>query len=320
MSIKKQMKKIKFSIVTLVIYLNDYKKYIKATGFGNLVSKDGMIYKLRKDYHKIEKGLTMLPRRDFFGLKVLDNILLHIEQLNDNSNPEVIRAVKVIEKYLNDHKYDKSLNKYIMFIEEFEISGNEDSIGYYEKNNKEFKLSLDEKEQFEKIISERRTVRHFKNDFIDNSLFNSVFNIAKFTPSACNRQSWGAKVVKNDTLVKQILSLQNGNNGFGGDVKNIIIITADLNSCFSPEERKQVWFDSGLFTMNLINTLHVNNIGSCCLNWCVGIDKEKEIQRLLQLSSNKVVTVILAVGYYKSSFLVCDSPKKDASEFVEFFL
>lgn len=318
MFIKKNLKKIKFAVETLIIYLNDYKKYLKATGCGDLNSNEGLIYRLRKDYHKIEKGLTMAPRRNFFGLKVLDNILLYIEQINNKSNSEVIKAVKVIEKYLEEHSYDVSLNKYIRFVGQFQVDSKNEDVGFYSKSNKEYKFTQSERETFEKIVSKRRTTRHFKRNVIEKEVFDKVFDIAKFTPSACNRQSWDVKVVKSEKVINKILLLQNGNDGFKEEIKNIIVITADLSSCVSPQERKQVWFDSGLFTMNLINTLHTNQIGSCCLNWCVDVNREREISQLLDLTSSKVVTVILAVGYYKNDFSVCDSPKKNSYEFVEY--
>lgn len=320
MVIKKELKRIKFTLVTFRLYVYDYIRYLKSTNFGKLDKYESLTFKLRKDYHKIEKGLTMTPRRKFFGERVLDNIVSHIQRINNTEHPEVIRAIQVIRKYLVEHNYDDRLERFIKFERQFDMVFDNSRVGFYKQTGENYLYSECNINMFDKIISERRTTRHFRDATIAHNDYEKIFNFAKFSPSACNRQSWSVNVVTNRETIKAILELQNGNAGFGDDLRNIIVISGDLSSCVSPEERKQIWFDSGLFTMNLINLMHAHGIGSCCLNWCVDSKKDKKINDILSMSSNHAVTLILAAGYYKDEFLVCDSPKKSPADFVKYIV
>ncbi|URQ86598.1 nitroreductase family protein [Pseudoalteromonas sp. SCSIO 43088] len=318
MYVKNQLKKVKYAGEALLIHASDYISYVRATGFGQSKSKATAIYKLRKDYHKIEKGLTMEPRRNFFGLKVLDNIIQHIRIIDDCSNPEVLKAVDVIKKYTLEHQNPPQLQKYIDYTKGFNNSCLDSNTAYFSLKSKDLHLEAKDKDLYKRIIKTRRTTRHFSSRVISRSDFNNVFEVARFSPSACNRQSWKTKVITNKPLIKRVLSLQNGNSGFGEDVDNLLVITGDLSSCVTPTERKQIWFDSGLYTMNLINALHVEGIGSCCLNWCVNNMTKNKLASLLSLEKGEEATVLLAVGYYKDKFVVCNSPKKSVSEFIEY--
>ncbi|EGR1571581.1 MULTISPECIES: nitroreductase family protein [Vibrio] len=308
---KYTLKSIRVHTYDLILYVSSSNKYLNN-------DKLTYIYKLRKDFHKIEKGLTMIPRRPFFGFRVLDNIIDTIEKIDDRNHQDVISAVHVIEHYIREHNNDQKLIKYIDFVRKFNLGSQGDKGGYQEIKLEEICTSNSDFNIYKNVVLNRRTVRSFRKEKVSQIDVNEAVNIARHSPSACNRQSWRVKVIDRKEKIDEILKLQNGNDGFREQILNLAVITADLTSCISPEERKQVWFDSGLFSMNFVNSLHGLGIGSCFLNWCVDIKNDKKINSLLSLGKGEVVTVVIAFGYYDDSTLICTSPKKSNDQLVEF--
>ncbi|EOB7509511.1 nitroreductase family protein [Providencia stuartii] len=302
---KKFLKKIKYNIKCLNVFFNDFSVYIKNTGNSDLES---LIYKLRKDYHKIEKGLTLKPRKDFFGKKVIYNIILNTQLLISKSphNEEISNVINVLTHYLNAHNNAPQLD----YIKEF-INKNEVKITPL-SSPLIINPSITDKcrSSYAEVLKTRKSVRYYQNKLVDIGAISASVELATLTPSVCNRQSWRVHLIQNKNIINKLLSLQNGNTGFGNAVQNLIIITGCINSCLSPKERNQLWFDSGLFSMNLVNSLHSNNIASCFLNWCEEKDSNYKIQKILNIPPYEIPTVYISLGYYEQDTEVCHSPRK----------
>ena len=161
---------------------------------------------------------------------------------------------------------------------------------------------------FENFIKSRTSVRNFSDkEVLEKEVYKAV-DIARYTPSVCNRQSWKVHYFGDRNKMNTILNLQNGNNGFTETINKLLIITADTKK-FTKLESNQVFVDGGLFAMNLLLALHAQNIASCCLNTCLPYVDEKKIKRIGNIPNSERLIMMIGIGKQKDSFEVAISER-----------
>jgi nitroreductase len=104
--------------------------------------------------------------------------------------------------------------------------------------------------------------------------------------------------------------LQNGNRGFGNQIKTLLLVTSDLGQFVSVGKRNQCWVDGGMFAMSLLYALHSLGVATCCLNWSVRRAVDHQMKRLIHLPDAEVIIMLIAVGHYPPHFHVTRSPRK----------
>jgi nitroreductase len=117
-----------------------------------------------------------------------------------------------------------------------------------------------------------------------------------------------------------LISLQNGNKGFGHLIPTLAVITSDSGAFFDASERHEPYIDGGLFSMTLMYALSAKGLATCCLNWCVSPDKDVALRNILPLADSEVVIMLMAIGYPEPDVLVPRSPRKPtANVLIEVF-
>jgi nitroreductase len=169
---------------------------------------------------------------------------------------------------------------------------------------------------FDRLCMDRRSVRAYRADEVPMQLLNEAIEVAQFSPSACNRQPWHVHIYRDPSRIKAMLELQNGNAGFGHTLTTLCVITADANAFFDASERNEQFIDAGLFTMSLVLSLQARGLASCCLNWCVTPDKDREAHRRGDIPEDQKIIMYLAVGYAAEEALVPRSPRRALSTVV----
>lgn len=304
---------------TLFVFIGDFLFYVKYSGVASL-SKRVLIFRLIKNYHKIEKGLTLEPRRLFFGNAVINQIVDDINYLISNQATEyelfeIKNGIASLDFYLNVHNDKKPLTEFIIkyncLIERLhrEHSIDTDSLVPVKSCIKE-NISLKDVESYKKVISNRVSIRDFKSNPVDDELFTQSVQIALDTPSVCNRQAWSIFRTTSAEKIKQALQFQNGNRGFEHKIHDLLIVTMNLSAFLSPEERSQYMFDAGLFSMNLVNALALHGIDSCFLNLCVDNSTDKGLKKVLSIPKYHKAVVMIAIGYRTANVIVCSSSRK----------
>ena len=114
---------------------------------------------------------------------------------------------------------------------------------------------------------------------------------------------------------KKILSLQNGNKGFGEDIPIIIIVTSRLNYFRDHKERRQPYIGGGMFCMSLIYTLYSEGFATCPLNFDTNFKNEMELKDILNIK-NETIIMYIAMGHYKDKTKVAISQKPELDEIV----
>lgn len=279
----------------------DRKRYVKYSRTSGSEGKDHLLGLISMNTHIVEKGLTMPQMRQGFGQAV---VLKLIEECRiwaasyDKVNPFYTKAVETVLEYNAIH-----LNAVFSFDEPFASE-----LESFVKDNKEAAVSSqpkfkDASEYFSQIEASfptfarsRHSLRHFGKDDIPVQLLIDSIDLAQSAPSSCNRQTTRVHIVTDKEDIKNILSVQNGNRGFGHLINKLLIVSFFIPHYGPVKERNLGYIDAGIFTMNLLYALHHNHIGACTLNWSGAPNDEEKLRSIIHIEDNESVVLLIGCG------------------------
>jgi len=295
-----------------------YKFSFKSTGNSD---EENLRASLTKEYHIIEKGLSLHePRIGFGKVKiplVIRQALIYYEKYGDKDG--LTQSIKdSLQEYLvfNREKGENLATPFYQSIQQF-VTGTEKR--YLGGTKKMIKTDIEEavRIDYKRFIEQRVSVRDFSTEEISKDEIIKAINIAKNAPSVCNRQSWKSHIYANKEDIKTLLKYQHGNSGFGETIKVLILITTDIKA-FTNLESNEVFIDGGIFSMSLILALHAVGLCSCAMNTCIPYVDEKKLKELGNIPANERLIMMLGVGKLKDEFKVPISLKKETEQ-IAFF-
>ncbi len=274
-----------------------------------LKSKENYEAFITKQYHIIEKGMALpVPRKGFGKEKIL--VLMRVvesyeKEYHTDKLSAYVRAV--LTKYLQ--RNETSLD--VSFLTHLKNFIGTDIPPRFEAGTKSITMESIAKAtdfDYENFVATRTSVRNFSEEEVDLESIKKAFEMARHTPSVCNRQSWKAYLFtgeKKDVLLR----LQGGNQGFSESINKVIVLTTDIRK-FTKMESNQVYVDGGLFAMNVILALHHQKIASCSLNLCKPYTDERTIAKVAGIAEYERLIMMIGLGNYRDNFEVATSPKK----------
>ena len=301
-------------------YNYDFKRYLK---YSSSVADDKRVKleaQITAKYHVLEKGLSMPEPRFGFGkdrVRLLISLLeRYIASGYNVETTQIQAAIQVLQKYFEFNKSVKDdytlrlKNKADNLLKDRKVEGN---IGGTVLINKEDFLAKTQ-ENFKEFAYSRHSVRNFSGESVDLDLLLDSIKIAQRTPSVCNRQSSKVYIIKEKEKVKEALSYQNGNRGFGHLIDKVLIVTSDLNAFKGLIERNQSFVDGGMFSMSLLYALHYQGLGACALNWSVGKGRDSQLRSALGIRESENIMMMIGVGHLPDQLRVPLSKRKDIEE------
>lgn len=272
-------------------------------------------------YHKLEKGFSMPSRRQVFGydpaIATLDLVDKWRSMGFSESDPVFVGAVETLRTYsrivyLPDEwkilksRLDAVLMAFPVAVPELETP---------------MRVRLAQSgvdESFRGLMLARRSVRAFADSPVSKEMVAQAVRTAQLAPSACNRQPWRVHAFSDKERIQSLLSLQNGNKGFGHVVPFLLIVTANSSGYFDASERLQPYVDAGLFSMSLILALQSVGLSSCCLNWCVDPHVDQLAHLQADIPADERIVMYIAVGYADSDVWVPRSARRAMENITRF--
>lgn len=320
-SVLKILKKYQNRIALVKGSIIDFRRYKK---YCLWINEDPTTYEnlralIIKNYHSIEKGLSYEEIRNGFGSEPINQLIKLLELYTLKKYPKTdinfLTAVSVLKKYIEHHEanlYDvKDLKTR---VNNLKIQDEDDLGGVKHVTKEEILASVNL--DFHTFSKNRYSIREFSKEDVDINLIYKAIEIAIKTPSACNRQPWKVKIVKDSEQKKIICMNQNGNKGFGHNINTFLIVTSDNNSYIGARERNQPFIDGGMFAMSLIYALHYVGLATCPLSAALSIKQETNLRTHLKINDSEVFTLIIGVGHYVDSFKVTKSRRDSVEKFV----
>lgn len=305
----------------LINKIYDLKIFYKYSFVGeNFKNKENCKAFLLKQYHIIEKGLALPSPRKNFGLaKIKSLIRVSQDYIAKYGQDNLIESIaSVLVSYLhqhpglvNDEPYFYSLINDFLTRNELDLNQPNKFGGIKQVDPTTFSV-----DNFENFVKSRSSVRNFSKNDVKIEEVKKAVEIAKYAPSVCNRQSWRTHYYTDKKRVLELLSYQDGNNGFTESINQLLIISVK-SDCFTKLESNQIFIDGGLYSMNLLLALHSRNIASCCLNLCVPSLKEKQIKKVAAIPENERLVMMIGIGYLKDNAFVAISNRRDSIDILE---
>lgn len=269
-------------------------------------------YLVRRNIHRLEKGLIMRPRREIFATNYIEETVAGYRCLLNSKNidltdDELKWAHDVLNEYFKVVKFEphiekvkqeflglKSINegnKYIPYKRD--LSGN--PVSY---------------EQFLKLCWQRRSVRWYLSKKVPRELIDKSITAACLSPSACNRQPFEFRVFDEPEMVQKISDISWGTRGFNHNFPTIVIVIGKLNAYFSERDRHIIYIDASLASMSLMFALETLGLSSCPINWPEIESWDVQISDLINLKPYERVIMLLSIGYPDPEGMVPYSKKK----------
>lgn len=292
-------------------FLSGRKKY------RDLLDKpEGGIALLRRNVHRLEKGILMRPRRvpfarDYIG-ETVDAFVNIVNAGASTDWKEMTWAFDVLERYFRIHdgitEVRHSWNCFSAIQSKFMRDATlAKQVPYHREVVSTASISI---EQLEVLANHRRSVRWFKKDPVSRAAIERAIGVAAQSPSACNRLPYVFRVIDTPSLVKKVVSIPNGLAGYGHNVPVVAVVIGRQRNYFNERDRHLIYIDASLAVMSFIYALEVQGIGSCCVNWPDIVEKETEMAKVLKLDIDERPVMLIALGIPDPEGMVARSTKK----------
>jgi len=272
-------------------------------------------YLLRRNIHRLEKGLLMRARRDVFALDYIEETVDRYVQIVTNtcSGDTVVGELRwahdLLVKYFSVVAVHPVIDRARARFESFS------STPLAELTCVPYKRNLDSPatvtyDDFLALSQRRRSVRWYLPQPVPREIIDKAIAAAALAPSACNRQPFEFRVFDEPALVQQISPLPGGTTGFYENFPVIVVLVGKLSAYFAPMDRHLIYIDASLAAMAFMYALETLGLSSCAINWHDEGSREKKMARLLKLTPDERVVMLISLGYPDPEGMVAYSDKK----------
>lgn len=272
---------------------------------------------LRRNVHRIEKGLSMQPMRSEFATRFIGaTVDAYRAALNGDITPEEKQWTHdVLTEYFvstksNDSKYQSAAKafKSIKILVETD-RGSQRLVPYVANGDR--KLTYDD--VYGAMVL-RKSVRWFSTKPVERYKLEKALRVSSLTPSSCNRQPYRYYYSVNPPVAGRLAAISAGTVGWSHNVSAILVVVGQMDAYETIDGRHSLYVDGALSVMPLVLALETLGLSSCIINWTDNPAAERKMIKELGLSSCQKVVTSIAVGYADKSGKVAYSKRKSVSD------
>jgi len=286
--------------------------------YQELQDNDANIFLMRRNVHRLEKGLLMKPRRPVFAREyILETVNVYrkiVDQpaRSEESSLDSLRwGYDVLSEYFGVVKSDPVVDHAREVFAKCPSPGEGDADALrripYKRDLENRPVSY---EQIEKLAIQRRSVRFFEQKPVPRELLDKAFTLAGLSPSACNRQPYRFLVYDDPDIVETVASLPGGTIGFKHNIPVIVVILGTWDAFYSEKDRHVPYIDGSLAAMGFSYALETLGLGACIFNWPDIEAHEKRAERVLGLKGYERPIFFMGVGFPDPDAMVAYSQKR----------
>ena len=273
---------------------------------------------LRRNIHRLEKGILMRPRRPVFALDYLVETIEFYERAVAQRDPaatpddsELAWAHNVLAGYFGIvDAHEPVVAQARTRFEATHAAYNPTTTDKVPYKRAHGASSAARYEDLLELAMQRRSVRWFESRQVPRDLVDKALLVARQSPSACNRLPYEFRIFDDPEMVRKVASIPFGAAGYGHQVPTIAVVVGRLNHYFSPRDRHVIYVDASLAAMAFMLALETLGLASSVINWPDFEPLEHKMQKTLGLDDDERVIMLLAIGYADPEGLVAYSEKK----------
>lgn len=300
--IRRRIKGLLYGITNAFRYAFQYSKSVNYNYYN---SEDNFLPVMVANYHVIEKCLAM-PNFELGHAKERVSVvccdLLKWRDLGFNlKHVQIVAAIQSVKEYNELHKkanYPFGANLQHLINEVIELQDVED---YLQPQVTCYDFFAKSNGNFIEFAKSRHSCRAYSDKDIPLDILRDCVDIARTTPTACNRQPNKTYIVIKPELISEIVNIQGGGRGFAEKANKLLVITSSL-TVFNTNEIFEALKSGGMYTMNMLYALHFHKIGACPLIWGENKKNDNKLRKLLGIPYNEKVIMVISCGYPLDEF------------------
>ncbi len=291
--------------------------------YRNLTRDTRTSVELRRNIHRLEKGIIMQLRRDVFARDYIGETMDFYERAvaqygrdaSSMDGAELEWATSVLLRYfelsaVGDDRVDAMRARFDDLKDVFAATGK--STPYIADDRAPHAVSFAD---MTTLARHRRSVRWYTKKQVPRSDIDKALEVAAQSPTACNRMPYEYRIFDDPQLVKEVADIPFGAGGYSHQMPNVAVVVGKLDSYFSPRDRHAIYVDGSLSAMSFIYALETQGISSCIINWPDFEPLEMKMQKKLGLGPDERVIMLIAFGYADPKGEIPYSMKKDVETF-----
>lgn len=303
--------------------MRPYNKYVeKNLASGLPITREKQRTAILIQSHIIEKGLSLSDVKPWFGQSKIKSLMMDLRDYFAKYGDKKLLffVVSMLQSYFDYNA--KSEGVPTELIAQFESL--KSLLGDFEDKSLEggfVEVCKDDacggNFDFKEFACSRHSVRSFTGEPIDIQLIHKALKIAETTPSACNRQPWYNYVIVDKTLIEDVLAIQRGSRQFKDQV-SALIITSSSAYFFGNDEYNQMYFNAGLYSMNLLYALHSEGLGTIPLNLGLRMSEIDRIKKICGMPEAQMPISLIAIGILPKHYKYAKSARFNYKDYTKF--
>ena len=268
---------------------------------------------LRRNIHRLEKGLIMQPRRPTFAEDYITetvNAYLVANRQTAFCRQELQWAHDVLQRYFKEVKPTRVIEQALRQFSTVAALSAAGAEPYAQQTAPKTDISYD---QLFTLFTRRRSVRWYLAQPVPETLIHQAITAASLAPSACNRQPYQFIVLNDALKAAAAAECAMGTTGFAQNIPCLLVVTGDLSAYPAERDRHVIYIDASLASMQLMLALETLGLSSCPINWPDIEQREQKLSAMLGLPYYQRVIMLLAVGYADPQGGIAYSQKKAAN-------
>ncbi len=302
--------------------IKHYEETIKNGGGGHL-------YRLRRNIHRLEKGLIMRPRREVFARDYIAETADSFRSLTQNppaNEPSLAIALKyakdVLHEYFStvgpgaDSTVDEAREVFNSALASAGTQTGSNSRVPYQRATSPLACSF---EALKELAHRRRSCRWFLPKPVPRDLIDRALEVGLQSPSACNRQPFRFFFIDDPDRATLVGDIPMGTKGFSHNFPCLALVVGQLRAFPHPRDRHVIYIDGALATMPFLFALETLGLSSCCINWPDIRALETKLRQNVDLADDERVVMLIAIGYPDPDGMVPFSEKKPVDEIRSYY-
>ena len=266
---------------------------------------------LRRNIHRLEKGLIMQPRNEIFAEAYISetvNCYVYATEAECLCADEHKWATDVLTNYFQVVAESKVVrDAKARFMAVTPVLDAVSSVPY--PHSVLPACSIDY-QQLLLLFRRRRSVRWYLPEPVDITLIRQAVKAATLAPSACNRQPFRFYVANDPVKAAALADCAMGTAGFAQNLPCVIAVVGDLSAYPAERDRHVIYIDGSLAAMQLMLAFETLGLSTCPINWPDIESRERLLSDKLGLAYSERTIMLLAVGYAQPQGGIPFSQKK----------
>jgi nitroreductase len=316
------MRKIHFFMFSSV-FNHEMEMFVKARRnyLKQIKGLEGNPFLLRRNVHRIEKGLLMENRRNVYALDyIIETVEVYekIRVANVLVYSDLLQwSADVLTAYFQSVITHPTIEKARAI---FDRSGRcadgcaLELVPYAYQPLKD--KDVDEMSaMFKRLVHQRKSVRQYRFDVLPpRDKIEQAILLASQAPSSCNRQPFEFRIYDDSALVQKLSALASGAGSFRESIPMLAVVVGKMEVSPSPGDRHLMYIDGSLAAMNFMLALESMGISTCPINWPDNNNIESKLRNIISIKDTERPLLFIALGYAHEAAVVAHSQRKGLSE------